>query len=317
MIVKRHLNLFKVLGYVRFEVGLGMCSSLFVYLLYDVAGFHKIGFPMTLPTILGSALAIFLGFRNSTAYARWSEAAVLWSTISNNSRIMARLVVTFAQAHNHTPTFHAEQASEWQARMIYRQIAWAHALRLLLREHDCEEASSSVVVKNLLTKEEWRVVSVKENKPTSLIILQGHGIYDAMRVGILQSFDFFQLENFIAQLSYCQAQCERLKHIPIPQQYTFFTRLCVWVFIVTIPLCFVQPLSQMSHAWVIIPLTTLLACVFGIVERTGAIHEAPFQNKVTDVPLLALCVDVDRDLREILGETNLPDKSVAEKGFLF
>jgi ion channel-forming bestrophin family protein len=316
MIVKRHLNLYKVLGYVRYEVGLGIFSSVLAYLLYDVAGFQRIGFPITLPTILGSALAIFFGFRNSTAYARWGEAALMWSSITNNSRIFARLIMTFAQAHNHTPSFNAEQAYEWQKRMIYRQISWVHALRLQLRGHDFEEESSSEVIKPLLTDEDWQVVSFKENKPMSLMVLQGHGIYDAMRVGILQGFDSFQLEGCLAQLSNCQAQCERLKNIPIPRQYTFFTRLCVWVFIVTIPFCFVQTLSQMSRAWVVIPVTILLAYAFGIVERTGAVNEAPFKNKVTDVPLLSFCVDVDRDLREILGEDTLPEKVAPEKGFL-
>jgi ion channel-forming bestrophin family protein len=98
------------------------------------------------------------------------------------------------------------------------------------------------------------------------MVLQGHGVYDALRAQILQGFDRFPFEASLAQLSNSQTQCERLKLIPIPRPYTFFTRLCVWVFIVIVPFCFVQTFDEISHAACVIPLTVLLAYVFGIVE---------------------------------------------------
>jgi ion channel-forming bestrophin family protein len=145
MIVKRHLNLFKTLYCARFEVNLGIATSLGVYLLYDIAGVHRIGLPVPTASILGLALAIFLGFRNNAAYARWNEATVMWSTISSNSRTMGRLVVTLTQAHNHTPSYNTEAASAWQVAMAYRQIAWVHVLRLELRGQDGDEKQMLVV----------------------------------------------------------------------------------------------------------------------------------------------------------------------------
>ena len=45
-------------------------------------------------------------------------------------------------------------------------------------------------------------------------------------------------------------------------------------------------------------------------------NEDPFENRITDVPLSAMCNTIERDLKEMLGETELPAKAVPEKGFL-
>lgn len=314
MIVKRNLNLYKASGYVQYELALGLVVSVVVYLVYSVGGVTKVGIPNLLPPILGTAVAIFLGFRNQAAYSRWGEAGMLWASISNTSRVFSRLILTFVQSHSHTPTYNPDEAAAFQKLVIHRQIAWVHALRLELRG---QEDQAEQVLKPIIGEADWEVLSSKSNKPSALLLQQGHAIYDAMRSGTLQGFDSFQLEGCLAQLSGFQAQCERIKHIPIPRQYTFFTRLFVWFFIITIPFCFVDTLGRQSEAWVVIPITVLLAFVFGIGERTGAVNEDPFENLITDVPLTAVSVDVERDLREMLQEAVLPEKLKPVKGFLF
>ena len=46
----------------------------------------------------GVALAIFLGFRNNSAYDRWWEGRKLWGGIVNNSRTLARQITTLLVA---------------------------------------------------------------------------------------------------------------------------------------------------------------------------------------------------------------------------
>jgi putative membrane protein len=312
MILKKHLNLRKAIPYVRYELALGAVTSVAVYSAYELGSFEQIAIPNLLPAVLGTALAIFLGFRNSAAYARWGEAAQLWASIANYSRIFARLIVTFVESHNHTPQYNPEQAKAYHREMIFRHLAWVHALRLQLRGQSDWES-----VRPFLSDEDWKQMSDRHNKPVALLLMQGHRIYDGMRAGTLQGFDSFQLEGCLAQLSTFQAQCERIKAIPIPRQYTFFTRLFVWVFIALIPISFVQAFAGAGMACLIIPVTLLLAFVFGIVERTGAVNEEPFENRITDVPLLAYCIDIERDLRETLGEGPLPARLAPKDGYLF
>ena len=44
--------------------------------------------------LYGSAIGVILAFRNSSAYARWWEARILWGGIVNNSRSQDRQVMT-------------------------------------------------------------------------------------------------------------------------------------------------------------------------------------------------------------------------------
>jgi putative membrane protein len=121
----------------------------------------------------------------------------------------------------------------------------------------------------------------------------------------LQGFDSFQLEGQLAALASQQAVCERIKLIPVPRQYDYFTRLFVWTFIVLTPLCLVGTLVREGVGFMLAPLTLLLAFVFAIVQRTGEVNEEPFENRITDVPLTAICRIIERDVRATLGETDL------------
>ncbi|MBA4107915.1 MAG: hypothetical protein C0485_19455 [Pirellula sp.] len=48
--------------------------------------------------IMGTALAIFLGFKNNEAYSRWWEARTIWGLGVNYSRAWARQVLTLLAA---------------------------------------------------------------------------------------------------------------------------------------------------------------------------------------------------------------------------
>ena len=311
MIFKRRLDIRKTFAYVRGELALAAGVSAAVYALYTWGGIPQVALPNILPGVLGTALAIFLGFRNSAAYGRWGEAAQLWASITNYSRVFARLILTFVESHNHTPAYQADAAAAYTREMIYRHLAWVHALRLHLRGQGAWDE-----LRPFLSDADWTTLSTQPNKPLWLLSRQGTRIYDAMRTGTLQGFDSFQLENCLAQLSGYQAQCERIQSIPIPRQYTFFTRLFVWVLIAIVPFSFLQSLAGAGLGWLIVPVSLLLAYVFGIVERTGAVNEEPFANRITDVPLTATCITIERDLRGMLGERDLPAPPQPVNGYL-
>ncbi|MDZ7650633.1 MAG: hypothetical protein U5K54_27775 [Cytophagales bacterium] len=53
------------------------------------------------------------------------------------------------------------------------------------------------------------------------------------------------------------------------------------------------------------------------ISKVGEVNEDPFENRITDIPMTALCNTIERDLKEMLGETDLPEKLKPVKGFLF
>ncbi len=312
MIVKRNLNPVKVISYIWPQMLAALVWSAIIYAAYVNFNLTLIALPSFILLVLGGALAIFLGFRNNTSYNRWGEASQAWAAIINNSRVFGRLIITFVDSHQHTPQYQAEPAEAFKKEMLYRHLAWVNSLRLTLRgQMDWE------TLRPFLSETDYTLLLKKSNKLNYLLQRQGQRIYEAMATGILQGFDSFQLEGALAQLTGQQAICERLKTIPVPRQYDYFTRLFVWFFIILTPMCLVRTLVNDNVGLMLVPISLVFVFVFAVVERTGAVNEEPFENRTTDVPLTAWCRTIERDLRELLGEENLPPKLEPKDGYLF
>ena len=312
MIVKRNFDPRKVVTYVWKDVTLAVGVAVAVYVAVVVLGWTFVALSFAPIGLLGTALSIFLAFRANTSFARWGEAAQAWAAIIAASRIFGRLVVTFTDSHRHTPQYKEEVAEAFKRELVYRQIAWVNALRLELRgQSDWRD------LERFLPEADVAALRQQPNKPLFLMKRQGQRIYDGMAQGTLQGFDSFQMEGQLAALSLQQAVCERIKTIPIPRQYDYFTRLFVRIFVVLLPFFLIKTLVGDSVPWVVMPLTGLIAFLLTAIERTGAVNEEPFENRITDVPLSAACREIERDLRALLGESDLPPKLEPQDGYLF
>jgi len=312
MILKRNFDPRKVTTYVWRELTWVLVVSTAVYVLHITLGLTALSMPFGLLSLLGAALAIFLAFRNNTSFARWGEGAQAWAGIANQCRILARLIITFVDSHAHTPAYQRETAEAFKRAMLYRLLAWPHALRLQLRGQTTWDE-----LQPFLSAEELAHVQAAPSKPNAIMLLIGQHICKGMASGVLQGFDSFQMEGALAQLSNLQATCERLKLMPVPRQYHYFTRLFVLIFITLTPFGLVRPLVAEGLAPWLIPLSVLLAFMFTILERVGDVNEAPFENRITDVPLTAMCRIIEREARALLGETNLPPAPTPQEGYLW
>jgi ion channel-forming bestrophin family protein len=312
MIIKRSFDPRKVAAYVWKDVTIALAVALAVWLAVAVFGQSWLGLSFAPLGLLGTALSIFLAFRANTSFARWGEAAQSWAAIAAASRVFARLAVTFADSHRHTPQYQAAAAEQLKRELVYRQVAWANALRLQLRGQSAWDELAG-----LLPAEERAALPQQPNKPLFLLQRQGQRIYEAMAAGTLQGFDSFQMEGQLAALSAQQAICERIKAVPVPRQYDYFTRLFVRLFVILLPFFLIKTLAADGAAWLVVPLSAVIAFLFTTIERTGAVNEDPFENRITDVPLSAHCRDIERDLRAILGETDLPPRLEPKDGYLF
>lgn len=312
MIVKRSFDPRKVVAYVWKDVTLALVAAMAVTVAVAGLGMAGLGLSFAPIGLLGTALSIVLALRANTSFARWGEAAQSWAAITAASRVFGRLVVTFTDSHRHTPQYQAAAAEAFKRELVYRQIAWAHALRLQLRgQAELDQLAA------LLPGDELSALRGHPAWCMALIQRQGQRIYEAMASGILQGFDSFQLEGQLAALSGQQAVCERIKAIPVPRQYDYFTRLFVRVFVILLPFFLIDTFAADGLAWLTVPAAGLIAFLFTTIERTAAVNEEPFENRITDVPLTATCRVIERDLRAILGETDLPPRLEPQDGYLF
>jgi len=310
MIVKRSFDLRKVFWNIRFET----LTTLFVAIVIFVLHRNKIidlALPFSIAGILGSALAIFIAFRNQSSYARWWEARTIWGGIINNSRIFARQII--ANVNNAVAIGKAtkEDANIYKKEMIDRQIAFAHSLRLHLRKQNNLEE-----FQHLLCEKEFEEIKQKQNRPNILLRTQGLRIKEAMQKEILGAFDNISMEPNLATFSNWQGACERIKNTPLPMNYQYFTKLFLYVFIFVLPLCLIGDFTKMNIDFMVIPVSFVICFIFAVMNRVGEINENPFENQMSDIPMTALCNTIERDLKEMLGEP-MPEKLEAKNGYLF
>jgi ion channel-forming bestrophin family protein len=60
--------------------------------------------------------------------------------------------------------------------------------------------------------------------------------------------------------------------------------------------------------WLTIPFSVLISWVFMTMEQIGEASENPFDNGLNDVPISTICRNIEIDILELLGETELPEK---------
>lgn len=310
MIVKRNFNPVRVLGYVGREMTVSAIVSLAVFTAYHF-GVLRFALPFSVAAILGSALAIFIAFRNNSAYGRWWEARTLWGNIVNGSRVLARLIITFTDSHRHQQGYVESRSAQFKREMVYLTIAWAHALRLHLRRQGDWQQVSSLLPGDIRTG-----FLQAHHKPNHLHMAFSGKLYEAMANGTLGGFDSFQVEGQLLALANAQGGCERIKNTPLLRQYHYFTKIFLLAFIVVLPFSLIGDFSRAGIDALMVPVSLLIVFVFAIMGKVGEVNEDPFEQRITDVPLTAICNTIERDLREMLGERDLPPALEPSEGFL-
>lgn len=304
MILKKNFDLRKVFFYVRIEVTITLIIATMIFLLYRYK-IIALFLPFSIAAILGSAIAIFIAFRNQSAYGRWWEARTIWGGIINNSRIFARQVIANTDSAVTAGKTTAAEAETYKREMIFRQIAFAHALRIQLRKENSWEKLSYRV-----SSEEYKELLSTKNKANMLLMKQGIRIKQAILEEKLGAFDNISMEPNLAALNNWQGACERIKNTPLPRNYHYFTRLFLYVFILILPFSLIGDFTKMNIDFMLIPVSFLICFVFAVMNKVGELNEDPFENRITDVPITTLCGTIEADLEEMLGiQSSLPENT--------
>lgn len=261
------------------------------FVLYQILGWKRIALPIAPVSIMGVAIAIFLGFRNSSAYDRWWEARKIWGGIVNTSRSWAMEVTSFLETKDAAPEMEAHKKE-----LIYRHIAWMHSLALHLRKQlDPEE------IKPFLNDAEFQKITEFKNVPAQLLNLQSKHLQQLYREDHIEDFSRIELNGVLKELYNLQGKAERIKNTVFPYYYNYFTRLFLWLFLLILPFALVENMGA-----ALIPLSVAISFVFHILDKAGAVTEEPFEGRAADTPMLTLCRSIEIDMRQILGETDLP-----------
>ena len=257
--------------------------------------------PLGAVAMLSGALAIFLAFRNASSYDRWWEARKLWGSLVNLSRTFAREVLTFVAPDQ-------QDAQPLRRSLVLRAAAFAHALRFHLRK----QPELMVELSGLLPDAELAAVRASKNAPNQLLLNQGRALAAAYAQGLLNDFRHIQLEQTLRDLTDVLGACERIKNTPLPRQYDYFPRIFLWFYMAVLPFGMVHDLGVFT------PLMSVpISIIFVVLEGVGRLNEDPFENRITDTPMSALSRTIEINLKEMLGDQELPPPVEAVDGFLF
>jgi putative membrane protein len=255
--------------------------------------------------LVGVALGIFLGFRNNASYDRWWEGRKLWGALVNTSRSCARQVLTLLgpQPGEAAP---ADDLTALRRELVYRVIAFVHALRLSLRdEQDLSELGE------FLPASEVEALANERNRPFAINQGTGDRLQKAWRTGLLHPMHLPVLEGSLTSLTDIQGACERIKSTPIPFSYTTLIHRITAVY------CYALPFGVVDAVGIYTPFVCIIvAYAFFGLDVVGEEIEMPFGQDYNDLPLRAISRMIEVNLRQRLGEDDLPPLLTPVNDFL-
>jgi putative membrane protein len=304
MIVPRGRHVARMLTYVGRPLLILLVYDLAVVTAYKILHWNWVAMPHIPLALFGSAIGIIVAFRNQSSYARWWDARTLWGSVINNSRSVARQVTTVMMPLNESE---AGELKTMQRRLVYHQIAFGHALRQHLRELEPWKELTP-----LLSEQELSELREERNVPLTIQQQMGTLLRECQVRGWIDIAHWRALDANLDDLTDAQGGTERIKNTPMPKQYDYFPQLFVHIYCTLLPLALVT-----SMGWLTPLGSTLVGFIFLALDKIGRDLEDPFENSIYDVPLTAITTTIEVNLRQLLGETVLPQAEKPVRGVLW
>lgn len=257
--------------------------------------YTSLGIKFTLApfSILGVAIAIFLGFRNNACFARYTEARLLWGQLMIASRSLLREVNTALPGDTALQPF------------IRLQIAFAHSLRMTLRRKPQGETLA-----RYLSPADLQKVLDAHSPANRILLLMAEWLAEHRRQGQLPDVLFHSVTQRLHDMSVVLSGCERIFTTPIPFAYSLILHRTVYLFCIMLPFALVVDLHYMTPF-----VSVLISYTFISLDSLAEELEDPFGEEDNDLPLDAICNAIEIDLLQMNDEVTLPVKLTPGKNY--
>jgi len=251
---------------------------------------YKVNLNPTIFTLIGIALAIFLGFCNTASYDRYWEGRKLWGTLVVESRSLIRQVLTWIGDDQENRT-----AGEKKL-FIKRTAALGWALNYQLRQK-----TETRQLDRLLEKEEVDDLKDQDFIPGALLLRLGEQISAWTRAGEIDSITAVSLNQQLNNLSAVVGGCERILNTPLPFTYHVLLHRTVYIY------CFLLPFGLVDvTGWVTPLLVVFISYTFisldAIVNEIGE----PFGEEANDLALNSICWTIEHSIFELAKIPRFP-----------
>lgn len=304
---------------------------LIIAILYQFTPLREFHIPWLPLSIIGTAVAFYVGFKNNQAYDRLWEARMIWGGIVNSSRMWGSNIKAFVVDPGGK---NAEDLHQQKKKMIYRHIAWLYKLRRQLldptawehlslggiygRDAKIKMANSGIGlygeditdqhIQKYLSASEYKTLGSFKNAAAQMIDMQSQELAQLRKTGCVGHFEHVTLQGILNDFYDHQGKAERIKRTPFPRQFASFGFIMVCLFIVMLPFGFYSEFAQIGSygIWLAVPFIIVISWVYVVMEIVGDYSENPFEGLANDVPMLSICRNIEIDLLQQLGESSLP-----------
>ncbi|RKR83546.1 putative membrane protein [Mucilaginibacter gracilis] len=242
--------------------------------------------PIAIPAFIGTAISVILSFKINQSYDRWWEARKVWGSIVNESRSFVLQLQSFV----------AKEKEKEIKQIAYRQIAWCYSLGQTLRGLDALKNLSNYISATDLDK-----IKKHNNKPLALLQLNALQITDLKDSGSLELFSHIQINSTLVNFSNAMGMAERIKSTVFPQTYRLFLHFFIYIFVVTLAIALIDIDSFFE-----IPLLLVISSAFFLLEKSATHLQDPFSNRPTDTAMTTIATNIEINIKQLLGETEVP-----------
>lgn len=342
MITSKNINIIKIAQLTMFHtiwllIGYSIVAALYYF------NFLKFNIPWIPVSVIGTAVAFFVGFKNNQAYDRMWEARKIWGGIVNKSRAWGMQVDGYISKPQNEGV-NNEELEGIKKRLIYRHIAWlySHRSHLLIHanwEHGnpkdridhaatnyqnkmvvdlLKEEETIIKLSDYISESELRKIKLFKNKCTQINNEQSRDLSQLRKNNILDDFRYYALMKTLVQFYELQGQNERIKTFPLPRQYANVSRYFTGIFLCLLPFTLIPELMINGElgVWLSVPIAAMIGWVYIMMELVGEYTENPFEGLPNDIPMLSICRNIEIDLREMLKEIDLPSPIKPKKDIL-
>jgi ion channel-forming bestrophin family protein len=243
--------------------------------------------PLGIPAFLGTAISVLLSFKMNQSYDRWWEARKVWGAIVNDARSFVLQLIALVPADR----------KETIRQIAYRQIAWGYSLGQSLRGLDPMENTVPLLAPGDIEK-----LSGIGNKPLGILKLNTEDIRALKQEGKVDIFSQLQLDDTLTRLCDSMGKAERIKNTVFPATYRIFLHFTIYVFVISLSIS----LNNIETIFEL-PLLLVISSCFFLIEKSAYHMQDPFSNRPSDTPVTAIARTIDINIRQLLGEKEVPE----------
>ena len=226
--------------------------------------------------------------------------------------------------------------SEKSKELVYRHFAWLTAMRYQMRESRAWESTSkahNAEYRRRYSIPEWEVplatelaryvcdaelehILAAKNKATRVMSLQGTAVKELFAKQEIVVNQFVDMQRALREFLVLQGRSERIKDFPFPRQFAVVSTLFVRLFCLLLPFGLLREFDELNGSvegimrgnmvWLVVPFSVLISWMYTSLDQVGESTECPFEGNANDVPISQMCRMVEIEMREMLGETDLP-----------